>query len=237
MNNIRKKYCDITEETCRCEEKEKEKDFSHGDTGFEFDDREFPSSATSEHDQVSFGGKECLLLDELCNPIRCQSCNKLVVDSSATSEHDRVSFGDSATAGETSIHLNENGVPEKCAICECWVLNPIKHNWAYFPDDVKVSPYCHSDPSKTEIESCYLCGFPKIDGSVHHTDPTRPCDPSCYADGTKHLSDEKGCKIQCPECLELIRDPREHTLITLRFPDDDRQGSPFWSCSGREIYR
>ena len=209
---------DAGEETCECEKNDK--DFSHRDLGSKVDDPKFHGPSTD-------GEKKRFLLDKFGDPIRCKSCGKLVVDSSATSGYDRVSFGDSATAGETSIHLNENGVPEKCENCNFWVLNRIKHNQTYFPDDVKVPPYCHSDPSKTEIESCYLCGFPKIDGSVHHTDPTKPCDPSCYADGTKHLVDETGRQIECPGCLQSIKDPRKHN----RVPYLDIPNEYDWLCT------
>jgi len=109
-------------------------------------------------------------------------------------------------------HVDRNGLPEKCRICENWIGHPKNHGKRFFPDDERVSsPFCV--PDNRENEMCNNCEFPNIPGSVHHTDPTRPCDPSCYADGTKHLLDQTGHQIECPGCSQLIRDPRKHNYV------------------------
>jgi hypothetical protein len=121
-------------------------------------------------------------------------------------------------------HVDRDGLPEKCRICGNWITNRKNHGKISFPDDeLLLSPFCVSDNSENEM--CHNCEFPKIPGSVHHTDPTRPCDPSCYADGTKHLLDQTGHQIECPGCSQLIRDPRKHNYV----PYLDT-GEWYWLC-------
>ena len=143
--------------------------------------------------------------------------------------------GGSATDGK--LYVDGFGKPVKCGICKKWIRNLKKHNIVDPDDDSQPTLprqlYCETEIDSVTIEECNSCSLPIFPGSVHSEDKTVRCDPSCYADGTNHLLNENGDRITCPECLQLIGNPIEHTLT---FPDDDSQGPPFWLCSGRVPY-
>jgi ribosomal protein S27E len=213
------------EETCECEKNYK--NFSQEDLGFKVDDPEFHGPSTD-------GKNKRLLRDEFDDPIRCESCGKLVVDSSATSGYDHVSFGSSATDGkDKDLHVDHSGMPLCCLYCRKWVVNPAKH---YIPDDNDDSqpnqiPRCQIE--SYTLNMCNRCSYPVLDGSYHTDDLTRPCNPSCYADGTKHFLDEKlshvdrdGLPVKCGICENWIKNHENHGKIF--FPDDDELvSSPF----------
>ena len=110
-------------------------------------------------------------------------------------------------------HVDHDGLPVMCGICENWIKNHENHSMIFDPPDVRVSPFCVPDDSEIKIQTCNNCEFPKIRGSVHHTDPTRPCDPSRYANGEITFLDKTGSQIQCVGCLKIIIDPREHKYV------------------------
>lgn len=147
----------------------------------------YPELPGSDHTDAS---------DRLCNP----SC---------------YADGTNHLLDEEWNHVDRNGLPVMCGICENWIRHCENHGKRSFPDDdVPLSPqFCLPDNSERENITCHKCKFPKIGGSVHYTDPTRQCDPSCYADGTKHLLDQTGHQIECPGCSQLIRDPRKHNYV------------------------